>query len=30
VGQVLGMTGRQEGVTARVERVRRTGSGDNQ
>lgn len=30
VGQVLGMTGRQEGVTAQVERLRRTGSGDNQ
>jgi cytochrome c oxidase assembly factor 2 len=37
VGQVLGMTGRQEGVTrkqggvtAQVERLRRTGSGDDQ
>ena len=30
VGQVLGMTGRQEGVTAQVERLRRTGSGNNQ
>lgn len=30
VGQVLGMTGRPEGVTAQVERLRRTGSGNNQ
>lgn len=30
VGQVLGMTGRHEGVTAQVERLRRTGSGDDQ
>ena len=30
VGQVLGITGRQDGVTAQVERLRRSGSGDDQ